>query len=179
MHQQVGRSDGCIHSWSAYIDGWCLLWGFYWDKQHNQKQQGEAFFQSTIKGNQSKNSRQNLGEKSRRNAAFWLAPCGLLRGLSYRTQDHYPRSIHALPAVSWALLHQPLTKRKAPLFCLQANLVGGGFSQLRFCLPKWLLTCVKLTLNSPERLVPSQLDTQRHRCLVRMFPLSCVPKIGQ
>ena len=50
-----------------------------------------------IEGSQDRNSnragtwRQEETWKPWRGAAYWLAPCGLLSLLSYRTQDHKPR----------------------------------------------------------------------------------------
>jgi hypothetical protein len=35
--------------------------------------------------------RQKLMQRPWRDAAYWLAPCGLLSLLSYRTQDYQPR----------------------------------------------------------------------------------------
>jgi hypothetical protein len=57
-------------------------------------------------GSQDRNSsmagtwRQELMQRPRRDAAYWLAHHDLLSLLSYRTQDHQPRS--GTPTMHWA-----------------------------------------------------------------------------
>ena len=65
-------------------------------------------------------------QRSRRNAAYWLAPPGLFSLLSYTPWNDLPRvgTIH-----SGSGPHTPIINlENAPQGCLQANLLGGVFS---------------------------------------------------
>ena len=60
------------------ISGWCLPYITEGSQDRNSNKAGTW--------------RQELMERPWRNAAYWLAPHGLLSLLSYSTQDHQPRS---------------------------------------------------------------------------------------
>jgi len=94
--------------------------------------------------------RQELMQRPRRDAAYWLASPGLLSLLSYRTQDHQPRD---------GTTHNGLGP--PPLITNRANALQLGlmeaFPQLRLFS---LITpaCVKLTHK-----------TSQHKCLLWFF----------
>jgi hypothetical protein len=97
-----------------------------------------------IKGSQGRDKnragarRQELVQRPWRDAAYWLAPHGLLSLLSYRTQDHQPRgsTIH-----NWLGLLPSVTNLKK---CYTAGSYGGIFLTEVF-FSQTTLACVKLT----------------------------------
>lgn len=95
--------------------------------------------QSLIKGRRDRNSRQEVREKPRRKAAYWLAS-SVSSPASYITitQGHFPSV--ALPTVGSVLLHQ-LAGRKMPY--RQANVIEA-VSQLRVPHPR----CAKLAIKN-------------------------------
>jgi hypothetical protein len=95
--------------------------------------------QSSIKGSQSKNSRQEVEPRPRRNAAYWLAQCAFLHS-----------SWHHLPAHSGLGPPILIINQKNPFqTCPQASLIE--ILQLKFHLPRWLYLCQveKNPVNTP------------------------------
>ena len=95
--------------------------------------------QFIIIGSQDRNSnrtgtwRQELMQKPWRDAAFWLAPHGLVSLLSYRTQAqgwHHPQWLQPFPFIA--------NQEHALHACLQPNLWREAFLQLRLS-PLWWL----------------------------------------
>ena len=113
---------------------------------HNPKWLGEAYF--SWQEHITANHRRKLGQAFRawkrkapkqRNAAYWLAPLGLLSLISYSTQDHQPRGIQALPSVSRALQQQSSTKKKLHRLCPRTSLVVGDIFSFEVSSSKMIL----------------------------------------
>jgi hypothetical protein len=67
---------------------------------------GEGLFKLTVKLLELKKGKKleaGADAESVEDAAYWLAPYGLLSLLSYRTQDHWPRDGTSYTEIGWAL----------------------------------------------------------------------------
>jgi hypothetical protein len=61
-----------------------------------------------------------------RDAAYWLAPHGLLSLLSYKTQDHQPRTGTAHSDLG--VLTSTISEEDVPRACLPCRRIGDVFS---------------------------------------------------
>lgn len=77
--------------------------------------------------------RQELMQEPWKNTAHWLPFSGLLRPLSYSTQDHFPRV--ALFSVEWAHPYESSNKK---IHKLSTGQSVRSFCQQGFSLWKWL-----------------------------------------
>jgi hypothetical protein len=95
-------------------------------RHHDQKQLGEKRIYLTLPYHSSslkevrtraqagQGPGQELMQRPWRDAAYWLAPHGLLSLLSYRTQDHQPRLVPS--TMVWSLPHQSLIRKRSYRF---------------------------------------------------------------
>lgn len=91
-----------------------------------------------------------------RSSAYCLAPHGLLRLLSYNTQDHCPGL--APLTVSSAL---PYQSRGYTTTGLPAGQASGGIVSIKVPSSQMALVCVKLTEKSPAQQHPANPRAQQ------------------
>lgn len=104
-------------------------------KHHDRKRLGAERLrsQSTMKGSQSRNLRQELKQRPGRNAACWLGLHGLLSSHPY-VFGRPTWSGVAPPSVGWPLLHSSLVKGM-PHRHTHKPIWWGHFHSLGSCLP--------------------------------------------